>query len=151
MASLYFAFSAWSWRRFPSASKATAGAVGAAPSSVTMFLRFTWAHPRPPTDRITSWQPGWASVTRSGCRAWHTRRTGCKRRWGAEAVSSWQQRMARATAAIHIGDDPRPAGSGVLIEPDKILTCRHVVAQSDGRGEIQRPVLVRLPGFEPVA
>jgi hypothetical protein len=66
------------------------------------------------------------------------------------AVSSWQHRIACATAAIHIGDSKRPAGTGVLIEPDKILTCRHVVAGGQGQGEIKQRIRVRLPGLEPI-
>ena len=43
-----------------------------------------------------------------------------------------------------------PAGTGVLIEPDKVLTCRHVVATNHGQGLVKPGISVRLPGLDPV-
>ena len=65
-------------------------------------------------------------------------------------MSSWQQRVLAATAAIHVGGAGRPAGTGVLIEPDKVLTCRHVVAAGRAEGSIKAGITVRLPGLAPV-
>jgi WD40 repeat protein len=64
-------------------------------------------------------------------------------------VSSWQQRALAATAAIHVGGSGQPAGTGVLIEPDKVLTCRHVVAAKQGQGPVKPGISVRLPGLSP--
>ena len=65
-------------------------------------------------------------------------------------MSSWQQRVLAATAAIHIGNAGRPAGTGVLIEPDKVLTCRHVVAASRADGPVKPGITARLPGLAPI-
>ena len=64
-------------------------------------------------------------------------------------MSSWQQQVLAATAAIHVGGSGRPAGTGVLIEPDKVLTCRHVVAGGRAEGTIKPGITVRLPGLAP--
>jgi len=65
-------------------------------------------------------------------------------------VSSWQQRVLAATAAIHVGSAKQSAGTGVLIEADKVLTCRHVVAASGAEGPIKPGITVRLPGLAPI-
>ena len=38
----------------------------------------------------------------------------------------------------------------MLFEPDKVLTCRHVVAANHGQGPIKTGITVRLPGLPPM-
>jgi len=64
-------------------------------------------------------------------------------------VREWQQRVQAATAAVCLARGVRPAGTAVLIEAGRLLTCRHVLVAA-GPILAGRRVWVTFPGTPPV-
>ena len=66
-------------------------------------------------------------------------------------MSGWRDRVLAATAAVRVAAGGPLIGTGVLIEPGRLLTCRHVVSL-DGTptGSLRDSVSVEFPGVEPL-
>ena len=66
-------------------------------------------------------------------------------------MTGWQDRVLAATAAVSILRGGPLIGTGVLIESDRLLTCRHVVS-IDGTpaGVLREKVTVTFPDCEPL-
>ena len=66
-------------------------------------------------------------------------------------MTGWRDQVLAATAAVRIVDDEPLVGTAVLVEPNRLLTCRHVVSV-DGTpgGALRERVSVAFPGHPPM-
>jgi WD40 repeat protein len=64
-------------------------------------------------------------------------------------MTGWRDQVLAATAAVRLVDGERLVGTAVLVEPDRLLTCRHVVSV-DGTpgGSLRDTVTVTFPGHQ---
>jgi WD40 repeat protein len=66
-------------------------------------------------------------------------------------MTSWRDQVLAATAAVRGTDSGPLIGSAVLVEPDRLLTCRHVVSvDSTPEGALMPRVTVTFPGRSPL-
>src|ERR1700722_17180061 len=62
-------------------------------------------------------------------------------------MPGWRDQVLAATAAVHTADGTQLLGSAVLVDADRLLTCRHVVTtEGTPSGTVLASVSITLPG-----